>query len=249
MSMQTRATRRLGAAALVISLTACGEHLTSPAPPSSPSSQPPTPPTAGVTVSGIAIEFTASGVRRPVPNLRLKVWKPGPRDGAVGGVELPDTVTDADGRYTITDVPTRELWLQTAPGSEYRFLCDFHPVLVRSAVGGPGFSLSDLPVVHAAWSGTRLPPGMWTTGTSVYGTVSERVNGSLQPVAGATVSLDGGLGDAPATTSPTGFYMVCSTVGTDVLRDITAQKTGYVPVTRQIFGGWDFEANLELARR
>lgn len=249
MSIQKRSTRRLGVAALVISLAACSENLSSPAAPATPSLQPPTPPTAGVTVSGIAIEFTASGVSRPVPNLRLKVWKPGPRNGAVGGVQLPDTITDADGRYTITDVATRELWFQTASGSEYRFLCDFQPVLVRSAVSGPGFSLTDLPVVHVAWSGNQPPPGMWTTGTSVYGTVSERVNGSSQPVADATVSLDGGLGDSPATTSPTGFYMICSTVGTDVLRDITAQKTGYMPAMRQIFGGWDIEANLELTRR
>jgi hypothetical protein len=201
-------------------------------------------------VSGTAIEFTASGKSRPVPNLRLKVWKPGPRVGAVGGVELGETVTDVGGGYTMTDVPAvSSLFFQTAPGSEYRFLCDFHPVLVGSKVRPPGFSLSDLPVVHAGWSGNQLPPGMWTVGTSVYGTVSERVDGSLQPVAGATVSLDGGLHDPPATTSASGFYMICSTVGTDVTRDITAQKTGYIPGTRQILGGWDFEAHLELARR
>jgi hypothetical protein len=50
--------------------------------------------------------------------------------------------------------------------------------------------------VHTAWSGIQLPPGMWIVGTSVFGTVSERVNGSLQPVGGATVSLDGGLRQA-----------------------------------------------------
>jgi hypothetical protein len=90
---------------------------------------------------------------------------------------------------------------------------------------------------------------MWIVGTSVYVTVSERVDGSLRPVAGATVSLDGGIQDPPATTSPSGFYMICSTVGTDQFRDIAAQKTGYIPGTRRIFGGWDYEVNLELARR
>ena len=239
MSMHTRATRWLGAAALVIGLAACGQDATSP----SPSSQP-TPPTAGITVSGIVIEFTASGEGRPVPNLRLKVRAEGPRSGAVGGVDLADTLTDADGRYSITNVSARSLWFQTAPGSEYRFLCDFYPAFLRTS--NP---VTDLPVVRADWSGNQLPRGMWIVGTSTYGTVAERIDGSLQPVAGATVSLDGGLQDPPATTSATGFYMICSTVGTDQYRDIAAQKTGYIPVTRRIFGGWDFEVNVELARR
>ncbi len=242
MSMHTRATRRLGAAALVISLAACGQDATSPSPPPPPSQPPPS--TAGITVSGTALEFTASGERRPVPNLRLKVWTEGPLSGAVRGVELADTVTDADGRYSITNVSARSLWFQTAPGSEYRFLCDFYPAFLQTS--NP---VTDLPVVRADWSGNQLPRGMWIVGTSTYGTVSERIDGNLRPVAGATVSLDGGIQDPPATTSATGFYMICSTVGTDQNRDITAQKTGYIPVTRRIFGGWDFEVNLELARR
>ena len=240
MSMHTRATRRLGAAALVISLAACGQDATSPSPPSLP----PPPPTAGITVSGTVLEFTASGEHRPVANLRLKVRAEGPRSDAVGGVDLADTVTDADGRYSITNVSARSLWFQTAPGSEYRFLCDFYPAFLQTS--NP---VTDLPVVRADWSGNQLPRGMWIVGTSTYGTVSERIDGNLQPVAGATVSLDGGLQDPPATTRATGFYMICSTVGTDQFRDIAAQRTGYIPITRRILGGWDYEVNLELARR
>lgn len=54
--------RRIGAAALVISLAGCGQELTSPDPlpqPPLPSSPSP-PPAAGLTVSGTAIEFTES---------------------------------------------------------------------------------------------------------------------------------------------------------------------------------------------
>ena len=133
--------------------------------------------------------------------------------------------------------------------SAYRFLCDFYPLWVRTDLREPD-PFSELHVVPTAWSGNQLPRGLRViVGTSVYGTVSERVDGSLQPVAGATVSLDGGLQDPPAKTSATGFYMICSTVGGDQFRDIAAQSTGYIPITRRIFGGWDYEVNLELARR
>jgi hypothetical protein len=67
--------------------------------------------------------------------------------------------------------------------------------LVTRLPAVPGFPVGDLPVVHVSWSGDRLPPGMWSLGTSVHGTVSERVNETLRPVAGATVTLDGGTQD------------------------------------------------------
>ena len=246
MSMRTQATRLLGAAALAISVAACQSATTpSPQPPQTP--PPPAPPPAGQTVSGTALDFTASGNGRPVPNLRLRVRQAAPTGGAIGGVDLADVVTDANGRYTITGVEsypsgvTKGLFFQTASGSEYRFLCDFHPIAL-----GISSRFTDLPVVHNTWSGNR-PPNNWLVGTSVYGTVSERVNGSLQPVAGATV--DWGTPDPPATTSETGFYMICSQSGTDQFRSIAAHKTGYNPVVRQIFGGWESEVNHELTRR
>jgi len=94
----------------------------------------------------------------------------------------------------------------------------------------------DLPLVSASWSGDRLPPRMSWPGTSVHGTVSERVDGALRPVAGATVTLDSGIPDPPATTTASGFYMICSEVGTDKYRTITALKAGYRNTVRQIFG-------------
>ena len=82
-------------------------------------------------------------------------------------------------------------------------------------------------------------------GTSVHGTVSERVDGALRPVAGATVTLDSGIPDPPATTTASGFYMICSEVGTDQYRTITALKAGYRNTVRQIFGGWDSRIDLD----
>ena len=58
------------------------------------------------------------------------------------------------------------------------------------------------------------------------------------PVSGATVTLDSGDQDPPATTSAAAFYMVCSVVGTDQTRTITARKDGYRMAAREIFGGW-----------
>ena len=164
-------------------------------------------------------------------------------DGAVGGMDVPDVVTDANGRYEIAGAGKPLLFVTTAPGSDYRFLCDFYPVFAT-----PGFPFGDLPVVHVSWSGDRLPPGMWSAGTSVHGTVSERVDGALRPVVGATVMLDSGIQDPPATASATGFYMICSAVGTDQYRSITARKDGYRATTREIFGGWDYRVDLEIGR-
>src|SRR5262249_27057691 len=104
----------------------------------------------------------------------------------------------------------------------------------------------DLPVVHASWSGTSLPPQMAIPGTSVHGTVAESVGGTQVPVAGATVTLDTGLQDPPATTNANGFYMVCSEVGTDQTRTITARKEGYRASSQEIFNA--FRVDLQLER-
>jgi hypothetical protein len=197
-------------------------------------------------LTGIVIDVATSG-GRPVPNLRLKVRAAGPTDGAVGGTELADVITDANGRYEITGVTTPLLFVQTAPGSDYKFRCDFYPVV--TPVRPDWRFLSDLPVVNASWSGDRLPPGLWwIIGTSVYGTVSERVGEMVQPVGGATVTLGDGEQDPPATTNGSGFYMICSVVGTDQARTIAAIKDGYRSVSRLIFGGWDSRVDLEIGR-
>jgi hypothetical protein len=192
------------------------------------------------------MEFTQTGTHRPVPNLRLKVRTGSSFDGAVGGEELPDVVTNASGGYEIDGVTAYILFFSTAPGSDYRFLCDFYPLDVTFNQRFP--TLSVLAVVPAAWSGDTLPPRMPVPGTSVRGTVKERVNGTLRPVAGATVTLDTGTQDPPATTSASGFYMVCSVVGTDQYRTISVRKDGYRPTSREISGGWDYVVDLEIER-
>jgi hypothetical protein len=163
--------------------------------------------------------------------------------GRVGGSQLPDVITDANGRYELTNITAAVLFIETAPEADYKFLCPSYPLIVSAAS-----FLSNLPVVHVSWSGNTLPPGMGWIGTSVSGVVSERLGGGLHPVAGATVTLDGGIQDPSSTTSATGFYMICSVVGTDQLRTISAEKNGYTRVTREIFGGGDSLVDLELVR-
>ena len=186
-----------------------------------------------LTVHGTVLEFRATGEQVPVANLRLKVRSSG-GGGAVLATPLADTVTDEHGRYSI-DIdcnPGCAVYFQPDPQSEYRFLCDWYPIPVRYF---PGHSpLFYLPVVHKTWSGDRPPSGMLIF-SGAWGIVSEQIAGSLQPVAGATVTLDGARGDPPATTGPNGFFMICAMVGGGQgPRTLAAFKTGYNPVTREI---------------
>jgi hypothetical protein len=186
-----------------------------------------------------------------VPNLRLKVLAGDPSlGGAVGGAALPDVVTDSQGRYEIVTENAYTLFLATAPGSDHRFLCDAFPLFVPRIVPHPNPNPVDvLPVVHVSWTDNQLPRGiMYIPGTSVFGTVLERVGEATQPVADATVTFESGTHDVPAKTNAMGFYMACSVLGTDQLRPITASKAGYRSVTRNIDGGWDRKVDFELVR-
>ena len=242
------------AMAVLIALAACGtsESPVAPAPvvtppPPPPPFQPDFSPGPVSTVTGTVIDVSAAGVRRPVPNLRLKVRAGSPNDGAVGGLDLPDVVTDVNGRYQIAGLTSYLLFVTTAPGSAHRFLCEFYPLDLQAVKRSP--FLTDLPVVPVTWSGDRLPPGMsWIVGTTIYGVVSERVSGALRPVAEATVTFESGLQDPPATTNATGFYMICSVVGTDQDRTITARKDGYRQTSRTVLIGYESRFDLELAR-
>jgi hypothetical protein len=80
----------------------------------------------------------------------------------------------------------------------------------------------------------------------VFGVVSERVDGQLRPVAGATVTLEEGTQDPPSTTSDSGFYGLCSIVGADQTRTVTARKNGYREVSRDFFQ--PTRIDLEMAR-
>ena len=238
MSKDVPACARGAAAVLLFALGACTS--------SSPAAPEPEPSATRVTASGIAYAFSATGERRPVPNLRLKVRA----DAGADGTDLADAVTDSAGRYTLADVQPGPYFFQTAPGSDYRFLCSWYGISVRAArLGPPPSPFNDLAVVHVDWSGNEPPPGMWTLGTTVWGTVSEQTAVGLLPVANATVQLEEGRPDPPATTNAGGFYMICSQMGMNQERVITARKDGYTPVSRGLYGGFDRIIHFEIARK
>jgi len=174
----------------------------------------------------------------PTPTPTLTRTPPVTVSGTVLGFRATG---DAHGRFTINDNSAFILFFQTDPESEYRFPCDWCPIVTSSP-------WRELPVVHTTWSGNRPPPGWFGVEAGAWGTVSELIDGSLQPVAGATVTLDRGIPDPPATTSPNGFYWICSVVGADQPRTVTALKTGYNPGTRDFFSYGD-GVNLQLTRK
>ena len=191
-----------------------------------------------MTVSGSVLEFTTEGLRGPVPGVRLRVrW--GNSDGPKG--DLPDAITDASGNYSIPDVSTDVmLFLATAPGSEYRSLCTAWPVQVQ----GPPPPITALPVVHNSWSGSQPPRDTWAMYGTTYGVVSERVDGRLQPLGGATV---GGPGMSVETTNAAGFYVSCTAWGWGDTT-LTVQKPGYSQASRVISLGFGSSVDFELTR-
>ena len=150
-------------------------------------------------------------------------------------------VTDDNGRFVISNTDAIVLFVETAPGSAYRFACSQWPII------RVGWRSPVLTVVPNDWAGDNAP-GDVLIGTSVQGKVVERVGNTLQPVAGATVALDGGAYDPAETTNAAGYFMVCSVGGTDQVRVLSVEKAGYLTATRQILGGWDFDVNVELIR-
>ena len=195
-------------------------------------------------VRGTALDYTIPGDPRPVPNLRLEVTQ------LQNGNRLPDVITDANGRYTISGISSLNIVLRTAPESEHRFLCEEHPIYTPE---GQRFE-HHLPLMHVTWSGdfARLPPEIWRwiPATSVYGRVTERVGDVLVPIPGATVTLDNAeRGEPAATTNAMGFYMICSVWLADATRTVRASKDGYDTVARQFVAGWEWKVDLELGDR
>lgn len=225
-------------AAVASLLAACGGEV-SPAAPGPISGGDPFQSVSSGTVSGTVLDVTSGSPYRPVPNLSLSVWHSS-ADGRVGASRVADITSDGEGRYSLSGLSVRLLWVEAPPGAPYTFLCPAYPLYLL------GRSVN-LPVVPASWAGNALPGGLTIPHTSVYGTVTDSANGA--PLAGAVVTLDHAVQDPPATTNASGFYMVCSFVGSDQTRTITAAKDGYVPSTREIFGGWDFLVPFALDRR
>jgi len=224
--------------ALMLGSSGCGE-----APPTAPLAATPPLDVPAPTVprnivhEGVIRKIQATGDPQPVPHLRLLPWDP-IQIGQVGARRLPDTTTDQSGRFRIVSADNI-LWLEMAPGSPVKFTCPFFPHHYQPRA-------TDVYVVDASWAGEPFWPGLWLLG--IRGVVTERVGEAVRPVAGAIVTLDDGSQDPPSITSTNGFYSICSTVGADFTRTVTARKDGYRPAALTILWGWDFDVNFTLQR-
>jgi hypothetical protein len=150
---------RLPLVALIVSIAACGGGVNgpvaSPSPiPTAPAGPTPASSSTSSVVTWTIMEFTATGGRRPVPNLRLRVREASASNGAVGGAELPDITTDVSGRFE-TPATSLLLFVATAQGSDYRFPCDFFPLDNPQRRGGPPLPVFfyEIPVLHVSWVG------------------------------------------------------------------------------------------------
>ena len=199
-----------------------------------PASRPP------IVHEGRVLKWVPRGDMQPVPNLALQAWDPVQDRARVGASRLPDVTTDESGRFRIMANST-VIFLEIAPGSAFTFICPSLPHYGE---------LNDVHVFDPPWSGewssgnqpTNLIRGAW-------GKVLERVGGAVQPVPGATVTLDDGSRDPPSTSNANGVYSICSVNTPDTFRTITARKAGYRPLVRTILWGWDeYDLTLMLER-
>jgi hypothetical protein len=213
-------------------LSGCGEAPTAPLP--GPIAVTPPSVERNVLHEGTVYEWVEAGPPRPVPNLRLLAWDP-IKNGRVGAVRLPDTATDESGRFRILSA-TNTLWLETPLGSPFNFACPSFPHSIGRR---------DVYVFPVSSSFDGQPPFAFQM---IYGKVTERIGESVSPVTGATVMLDDGGLDPPVITHANGFFSICSTVGADFSRTITARKDGYRAATLGIVWGWDWDVTLTLER-
>jgi hypothetical protein len=221
--------------AIVLTVLACScggpASRLPPAPATGPSPAP-----SGVT-HGVVYEIDQGNLRRPVPNLRLLVWQQ--VTGRVDAVRLPDVTTDVSGRFGVSGATGPLVYIETAAGSPVKTLCaSGTPVLLRPE------RVEEVFVVDASWSGDWQP----SRPPLLSGVVSERVGGVVRPVAGATVTLDDGRVDPPATTNAIGFYSICSAMGADFTVTVTARKDRYRSATKTMTWGWDYVVNFTLDR-
>jgi hypothetical protein len=201
---------------------------------------------SSVTLSGVVFDHTSDGPhpRANVPLLvRVAPW--------TSNVFIAIT-SDSMGRYTVSGVPAGAISIAPAGGSGYYAPCppgwdavrsdrvfDVHVVsaALLSTTGAP----TDLPLLGSIW---------------VSGAVFEDTPEGRQPIAGATVILEGDGFDprigSTTLTDAAGRYLVCPplpSTGTDQYSTLRVSREGYLPASRSAFLGWDYTGvDIKLAR-
>jgi hypothetical protein len=219
-------------AGLSLILAGCGEN----SPPSTPS--PPNPQPGTLTITGVVIDHTWNGPE-PRDGVRIRMFS-----AALGWVFA---TTDANGEYRFSGIPPRQaVWIAATPDSEYRSPCP------SGAAPLDTDKKVDVHVVSTKLLATTgPPPTMPLTSIWFSGEVFERVAGVRQPVAGATVTLNGNTSETLSDFH--GRYIVCTVppgTGTDTWQLLNVSREGFHLVGRDVFAGWDyFGADIELVRK
>jgi len=223
---------RLGAAALVISLAACGQSATEPTP--LPLLPPPAvpPPAVTFTVSGTVFEHTATGTRPGafVP-LVVRSWGRSP--------VVASAISDANGHYEAGGLPGNGDAISIAPpvDSGYRAPCP------SGTSGLKSHGAFDVHVVSTTLLASAGAPESLPRGAVIFaGVVFENSSdGRALPIAGATVDLTAKLDPTVMSSTVTdhaGRYFACSIppgAGTDQAGWLRAAHEAYQPAAREAF--------------
>ena len=204
---------------------------------------PTTPNQSWVTVSGVVFDHTADGAH-PRANVLLLVraWQSN---------VFMEVISDSMGRYSLSGVPAGGISIAAAGGSGYYAPCPAGWDVVQSN------RVFDVHVVSATLLSTAGAPADMPVGGSIWvsGVVFERTPQGRQPIAGATVNLEGD-GDSPTgsttLTDAAGRYLVCPplpSTGTDQYASLHVSREGYRPASGSAFLGWDWTGvDIELSR-
>jgi hypothetical protein len=163
-----------------------------------------------------------------------------------------EVTSDAMGRYSLSGVPAGAISIAPAEESGYYAPCPAGWDVVSSD------RVFDVHVVSATLlSTTGAPADMPQLGSIwVSGVVFERTPEGTQPMAGATVNLEGDGSDprigSTTLTDVAGRYLVCPPIpstGTDQYGSLRVSREGYRPASRSVFLGWDYSGvYIELSR-
>jgi hypothetical protein len=233
---------------LGVGLVSCDPALlptTSPPPAFSPLPPAVPPPSqSSVRLSGVVFDYTSDGAR-PRANVPLVV-----RTGYLN--VFMEVTSDAMGRYSLSGVPVGAISIAPAGGSGYYAPCPAGSDVVQSD------RVFDVHIVSATLlSATGAPAEMPRVGAIwVSGVVFERTPQGRQPIAGATVALEGDSSDSrigsTTLTDAAGRYLVCPplpSTGTDTYGSLRVSRQGYRPASGSAFLGWDYTGvDIELSR-
>ncbi len=203
---------------------------------------------SSVTLTGVVFEYTAAG-RLPRPGVPLLI-----RRWPQGADHFLEVTSGGDGRYIASGIAAAAgISIAPAVGAGYYAPCP------NGSSGAVRFdSTFDVHVVsEAVLSSVGAPAELpRLEGVAVSGVVFENTPQGLQPIAGASVTLNGDGQDArigsTTLTNAQGYYFVCPEIpgtGGDTDGSLHVRRVGYRPATARPTLYWHYLGfDVELVR-